>query len=256
MRRLLCTLFLAAAFCPAQQFEVASIKPSNSATRELTLQFTGDGLMARNVPVGMLVMRAFRLDESQFQRPTPALFRLPYDVVAKAGHPAARAEIERMLQTLLADRFHLSLRRETREVSGYVLVVASSGPKLKRHEGGEPGNCRTRLESDGRFRYENCTPAELASFSLYPGMMGISGRLGNRFIADETGLPGTYDFDLFYSWEVPANPAEGRPEPRTINPGAPSLFSALQDQLGLKLEPRRIPVEFVRVERLEKPSEN
>lgn len=256
MHRLMPAVFALASLAAGQQFEVASVKPSSGATRTLIIQFSADGLTARNAPVGMLIMRAFRLDESQFTRPTPKLVLERYDVDARADHAASLAEKERMLQALLADRFHLKLRRETKEVSGYALVQAKSGPKLKRHENGEPGNCRTRMESDGHFHYENCTMAELGSFSLYPGVMGLSGRLGNRFIADETGLPDTYDFDLFYTWDVPANPAEGRPDPRTINAGAPSIFTALENQLGLKLEARRIPVEFVTIDRLEKPSEN
>jgi uncharacterized protein (TIGR03435 family) len=77
----------------------------------------------------------------------------------------------------------------------------------------------------------------------------------NRFIADETRLDGRYDFDLLSSWEVGANPREGG-GPRVVNPDAPSVFSALQQQLGLKLEPRRIPVKYFILDHVEKPTEN
>lgn len=77
---------------------------------------------------------------------------------------------------------------------------------------------------------------------------------GNRFIVDQTGIDGLYDFELLARWEEQAgNPAEG---PRVANPDAPPLFTALEKQLGLKLEPRRIPVNYFIIDHVEKPSEN
>src|SRR5258707_13516367 len=99
--------------------------------------------------------------------------------------------------------------------------------------------------------------AKFVTYSLVPGMAGLAGLVGSPFfVADETGLKGDYDFELFASREIPANPREGRPEPVLINPEAPSIFIALQEQLGLKLEARRIPVEIYTVEHVERPTEN
>ncbi len=239
-------------------FEVASVKLNRSGAREGSFQFSpgGERLTVRNTFLGVIIMRAFEVDELQFTRPTPPLLRERYDLDAKADHPVSRAEMMRLLQNLLRERFKLSLRRETKEVSGHALVVAKGGPKLRPHAG-EPVDCRTRRGNDGRLIYENCSMAKFVTYSLVSGMAGLAGLVGSPFfIADETGLKGDYDFELIASREIPANPNEGRPEPVLINPEAPSIFTALQEQLGLKLEPRRIPVEFYTVDHVERPTEN
>jgi uncharacterized protein (TIGR03435 family) len=155
-----------------------------------------------------------------------------------------------MLQSLLADRFKLKFHRETKEVSGYALVLAKRQSNMRQHDGPSPPDCRHRMDSDGRLIFENCPISDLVSTNVLYSM------LGRRFVADETGLTGAYDFELMASWELPANPGEGRQEPRVINAGAPSIFTALERQLGMKLEPRRIPVHFFTIEHIEKPSEN
>ena len=75
-------------------------------------------------------------------------------------------------------------------------------------------------------------------------------------VADRTGLTGNYDFELLASWDVPANPAEGRPEPRIINPEGPSIFVAVRQQLGLRLAARKIEVEMVTIDRVERAASN
>ncbi|HXB72544.1 MAG TPA: TIGR03435 family protein [Candidatus Acidoferrales bacterium] len=239
----------------AESFDVASIK-ANKGDRRGPSEFSVgvDRLTARNTFLGILIMRAYNVDETQMPTNVPLLLER-YDIEAKAEHPARRAEMMRMLQTLLAERFKLRLRQEKKEVSGYALVVAKGVPKLRQHEAESAADCSTRRGSDGRLIYENCSMSDLASYRLYPGMMGLSGMLGNRFIVDETGLKGNYDFELMFSWEVGGNPAEGT-SPRVVNPDAPSVFTALEKQLGLKLEARRIPVEVFAIDHVEKPSEN
>jgi len=235
-------------------FDVASIKANKGDTSPSEFSIGVDRLTAKNAYLGILIMRAYNVDENQLPTNVPLLLER-YDVDAKAEHPASRAEMMLMLRTLLAERFKLSLRREKKEVSGYALVVAKGVPKLRRHQAEAAADCSTRRGSDGRLIYENCSMSDLASYRLYPGMAGLSGMLGNRFIADETGIKGNYDFELLFTWEVGGNLAEGTP-PRVVNPDAPSIFTALEKQLGLKLETRRIPVEVLGIDHLEKPSEN
>jgi uncharacterized protein (TIGR03435 family) len=115
-----------------------------------------------------------------------------------------------MLQTLLVERFQLRLRRETREVSGYALVLAKGEPKLRQHGGASPSDCKHRMDSGGQLFFENCPLSDLVGTNVLYSI------LGGSFVADETGLSGTYDFELMASWELPANPREGRQEPRVI----------------------------------------
>jgi uncharacterized protein (TIGR03435 family) len=235
-------------------FDAASIKTNKGDTGPSVFSVGVDRLTARNTFLGVLIMRAYNVDETQLPTNVPLLLER-YDIDAKAERPASRAEMMLMLRTLLVERFKLSLRREKKEVSGYALVVAKGVPKLRLHEAESAADCSTRRGSDGRLIYENCSMPDLASHRLYPGMVGLSGMLGNRFITDETGLQGKYDFELMFSWEVGGNLAEGT-SPRVVNSDAPSIFAALEKQLGLKLEARRIPVEVLAIDRLEKPSEN
>jgi len=85
-------------------------------------------------------------------------------------------------------------------------------------------------------------------------MAGLSSLRGVRFVADETGLKDRYDFELMASWETGGNPAEGV-QPRGVNPDAASVFTALPEQLGLKLEPCRTAIRFFTIDRLDAPTE-
>src|SRR5690348_10775599 len=118
-------LLLGAPYAWAQPaFEVASVKPSNGGVRQSSFELVpgGERLTVRNMYLGLIVQRAYGLDELQFARPTPPLLREPYDIDAEAEHPASRAEMMRMLRALLEDRFQLRLHRESKEVTGYALV--------------------------------------------------------------------------------------------------------------------------------------
>jgi uncharacterized protein (TIGR03435 family) len=143
----------------------------------------------------------------------------------------------RMLQTLLADRFKVRLHRETKEVSGYALVIAKGGPKLSEHAGPATGDCAIR-PSSGEFIFENCTAQDLARLFLV-------GPTAGAYIVDRPNKR-RYDFHLSVV-ELPPNlvKTRWRDHPRVVNPGAPSIFTALQEQLGLKLErQQRMPSSF------------
>jgi uncharacterized protein (TIGR03435 family) len=241
----------------SHSFEVASVRANEADRKNGSFEFLpgGDRLVVRNYYLGMIIMRAYNLDEPQLPSNVP-LFLKKFDIDAKTDHPVSRSEMMRMLQHLLEDRFKLSLHKETKEVPGYVLVVAKGGPKLRQHKDEQPTDCKMRRGNDGGLIYENCSISYFASYRLVAGIAGLSSLLGNHsFIADETGLKGNYDFELMASWEVGGNPIEGI-APRVVNPDAPSVFAAVEKQLGLKLEAKRIPVEFYYVSHIEKPSEN
>jgi uncharacterized protein (TIGR03435 family) len=234
-----------------RNFEVASVKANgNEGVGSFEISPAGDRLSVRSTYLGVIIMRAYDIDETQFTHPTPLLLRERFDVDAKADHPVSRTDLMLMLQSLLAERFKLEFQRETKQVSGYALVPAKGGPKLRRHDGESTSDCRHRMGSDGELIFENCPLSDLVGTNVLYSMVG------HRFVANETGLTGNYDFEFLASWELPANPGEGRQEPRVINADAPSIFTAIERQLGLKLEAKRIPVEFFTIKHIEKPTEN
>jgi uncharacterized protein (TIGR03435 family) len=242
--------------CLAQQFEIASITANTSDNRIGSFEISpgGDRLTVRNAYLGIIIQRAYGLDEMQLPKASAVpLMLAKYDIDAKAERPVNRRELMLVLRNLLTDRFKLSFHWKATEVSGYALVTVKGGPKLRPHDGDPESDCTTQRKSDGSLRYENGSMAEFVSCRLYPGMTGLCGLVNVRSINGETGIQGKYDFDfdLMASWEVGADAGERR----VVNPEAPSVFTAIEKQLGLKLEGRRILVQAFQIDRLDKASE-
>jgi uncharacterized protein (TIGR03435 family) len=253
MSRVIAAAALLAIGCAAQQFEIASVKANASDSRTGTFEFTVDRLTVRNTYLGIVIQRAYGLDELQLPKAsTVPLMLAKYDIDAKASHPVNRREMLLMLRNLLAERFQLSFHWETKEVAGYVLVAAKGGGKLKPNTSDPDGDCKTRRMPEGPLHYENCSMPEFASMRMYTSMAGLGGLLGVAVVKDETGIEGKYDFDLMASWEAGGDGANRR----VVNPEAPSIFTALEEQLGLKLESRRIQARYFQIDHLEKASEN
>ena len=140
-----------------------------------------------------------------------------------------------MLQTMLADRFQLKIHRESKELAVYALIVGKSGPKLKESTAAGPAGYRG---TPGQFTFSNGSITSLVSF--------LTNRV-DRHVLDRTGLTGSYDFKL-----------EWTPEASTPAPDSngPSIFTAIQEQLGLKLEATKSAVEIIVIDHAEKPSAN
>jgi uncharacterized protein (TIGR03435 family) len=160
-----------------------------------------------------------------------------YDISAKpeGGIKLTREQLRPLLQDLLQQRFHLAVRHETRLVSGYALVVAKGGSKLQPTKGGVTPNWRDNF-SAGNLKGRNLTTAFLAQ-QLTP--------LAGLPCVDRTGLTGNYDISAEYA-----------PDLDHDSP-LPSLFTALQETLGLKLEPQKVPVDFIIIDHIDRtPTEN
>ena len=153
-----------------------------------------------------------------------------------------------MLQALLADRCHLQFHRETKEFSGYDLTVAKNGSKLQIAKETTRGY-NIQILPGGVLNGRAAPMATLA------GALTI---LVERSVFDKTGLDGNYDFKLEYdpSTVFSREAALGNPPAVASSPGAGSIFTALQEQLGLRLDSRKGPLEVLVIDRLEKPSEN
>jgi uncharacterized protein (TIGR03435 family) len=227
-------------------FEVASVRLNRTGQTEAGTSFelTPDRLTVRNYPIAGLIMRAYNADQRQLS--TPGNAPLPserYDIDAKAPSSVNRTEMMLMLQRLLVDRFKLAISRQEKKVSGYTLVLDRVGHKLRENVG-PGGDCTAGRAGNGELSFRHCAMQFFA--------VSLTAMTAGRFVVDRTGLEGNYDFELLASWESPS--ADGGP--KTINPGAPSIFDALRRQLGLRLASEKITVSLFEIDHIEKPTEN
>jgi bla regulator protein BlaR1 len=233
---------------PAQTFEVASVKPSDPEARGGRINFPNGTFTATNIPARSLITLAYDVPSFQLAAGGPSWASdQHYDIVAKmaAGEakpagPERWAQMRAALQALLAARFQLVIRREIRMIPGYALVVANNGFKLK----------KTADEGQADFS-SNRGKLTAHQISMELLARNISGNLGSP-VVDMTGIKGVYDLTLEWTPDEVQSGAEAEPAART----GPSIFSAVQEQLGLKLETQKTPVEILVIDRIEKPSEN
>jgi uncharacterized protein (TIGR03435 family) len=233
MKRCAAAAFLSSALF-AQTFEVASVKPNSSGSGHSDVDVDNNLLRMNNVTLKACIVWAFGMTDAQVSGPT-WLESERFDIVAKAESGEPRPP---MLQAVLADRFKLTTHRETKEQTLYELVVAKNGSKLKKADPGEDDMTSRR----GHLKATRVSMDRLARFLSGPNI-----RLG-RPVVDKTGLDGVFDFTLEWTLDSEAEKSPDHP---------PSIFVALQEQLGLKLEARKGPVEVLIVDHVEKvPTDN
>jgi len=231
-------------------FEVASVKLNTSGDfRSSTNSSTGE-LFIRNSTLKSIIQSAYDVREYSFSGPD-WLATVRFDVSAKLP-PSDSAQTSReerqfrrrqMLQNFLADRFKLETHRETRTLPGYALVVGRKAPKLAVSERKDGTSIST---NNGSLNGSGMTMASLAN------MVAIELRSP---VADMTGVEGRYDIKLEWSKDDPRGTGESG-DGKSVDT-RPSIFTALQETLGLKLEGRKIPVEILVVDHVERtPTEN
>jgi uncharacterized protein (TIGR03435 family) len=237
------TIFLAAAaFCAPlfsqTSFEAVSIKPNDGISRSSTESKSPGRITANNIPFSAIVESAFGIRGFQILNAPGWLSRDTYDLSIKTGtlKDLNEEEIRPYLRSLLADRLHLQYHRERREGQVYSLIPAKGGAKLTPHSG--DGDPATNMSSRSGKIFISCTNVSMTTFAST-----VSGQL-ERPVLNNTGLEGGYDFKLTFA----GDPAPGSTEP--------SLLTALQEQLGLKLESTKGPVDYIVIDRLDKPSAN
>jgi uncharacterized protein (TIGR03435 family) len=231
---------------PAQEvrpltFEVASVKSASPNQNAVDFVVSPGGrLRITNLTLAEMIREAYQFKYYQVSGGPAWLDTDRFNVEAKPAGQPARNEVMAMLQALLVERFQLKVRRETRQGSVYELLVASRGPKLK------PST------ADNSFlRLNRNTPPDLQGVSytivgqkvsmakLADDLMGYL----QRPVVDRTGISGEFDFKIDYA-------IEGHSET------GPSIFTALQDQLGLRLRTAKGPVQNLVVQKAERPTEN
>jgi uncharacterized protein (TIGR03435 family) len=228
-------------------FDVASVKLHQGPMRSIGISTPGLRLNADATNLRGLLMYAYNVRNYQVSGSAPLLTvgDTRYDIVAKAegsGEPT-RAEFRQMLQSLLADRFKLKFHREMREMPVYELVVGKNGPKFK--ESASDASPTAHFHWTGRNNEITMPKATMADM-----LDGIENSFLDRPVLDNTGLIGTYDIKLTYTPDVRSN-RDSEPDLSDI-----SIFTAVQDQLGLKLQAQKAMVEILIVDYAEKPSEN
>jgi uncharacterized protein (TIGR03435 family) len=227
---------LTAGLCvQAASFEVATVKPTDDAGNNI--EVASGTLKVHAAVLHVSIAWAYGLQRNQVLGDPNVLDTQRYEIVAKAAGPAPESEMRLMLQTLLAERFRLAAHKESRPIQAYALTVDKAGPKFqKAKDDGEP-----RQQLKGRFtRQWTSTSMALLIDSVSDAMQAP--------VIDETGLAGNYDFALDLTPYMP--PAGERPDV------AQMMVTAIREQLGLKLESRRAPIEVLVVDHIEKPSAN
>lgn len=267
----------AAAPLGPMSFEVASVKPNNSGAPNVQIGLQPGGrFIATNVPVRALITFAYQLQNFQLVDAPDWTRNERYDIQATAGReipPTPLGQvgpIQMMVRSLLAERFQLSVRQETREMPIYALVLERPdgrlGPQLQR----TTADCAAIMAAArGRGGAPPAPPAlgERPQCGMFGGfgmvragsipMSQLAQMLSQqvqRVVLDRTGLMGNFDFDLtFTPDQAPQGPAPpGAPALPPVDPNGPSIFTALQEQLGLKLDSTRGPVPVTVVERVER----
>lgn len=242
------SLLLFASTCWSQQltFEVATIKPSRPDS--LGSNFNrrpGGGIECLNVTLREMILFAYDIRPHQLTGGPQWLDKDRYDVLAKPdrndnptgakrGFNEDFREIRLRMRSLLADRFQLAVHTEIRELPIYALLVAKGGPHLR-------NSTSDGLNIHNRNGFVECTKVTMKEFAEG----SLTYRMG-RTVVDDTGLTGEYDFELKFVED----------QALAADTSGPDFLTALQQQLGLKLESRKGPVQVMVVDRAEKPSAN
>jgi bla regulator protein BlaR1 len=266
---------------PLPTFEVATIKPNLASDDRRSIYMAPGKFVMTGIPIKELIRFAydlksdaqliggpgwvgterFDIEGKESQADIEAFAKLPPDQVA--------VQVRLMVQSLLAERFNLKIGHDTRELPVYALVIAKNGPKLtpttappmvasaNRGPGDGPpkGPMRgIRMDRNGQLT-GMATPV-----GLLADLLSRQPELGNRLVLDKTGLTDQYDWTLKWTPETPSAAmgisASASPNSSAAEPADAPLFTALQEQLGLKLEARKAPVDIIVINQIEHPSAN
>jgi len=250
----------------APTFDVISVKPDKSGSGGMSMTGVNDTYKGTNITVEDLVFNSYNLTSEDLISGLPGWARTAhFDVDAKVSNPDKKEmdsltpeQRKSMLLVILKDRFNFQAHLETKTLPVYDLILAKGGPKFT---GGKGPNADTVAAmakrgltgtKGGMIVYDGeITGGNIPVSSLVFSLTGAVGRT----VIDKTGLTGTYDFELKWTPEHggPANADYGQ---ANAQDSGPSIFTALEEQLGLRLQPSKGPVQTLVVDHVEMPSEN
>jgi uncharacterized protein (TIGR03435 family) len=249
-------------------FDVASVKPNLSGTMGSSGRTGKGSVIFTNMTLRSLIGNAYDIRGNRIAGAPGWIDSERFDINARAAADTPDSGLAPMMRTLLADRFKLKVRHETREEAVYALVVARDdrrlGPNLRPAadcvkgaaaagrsgggapaplmQAGTPAPCGSRMMADGRGVTIQSGMQTMATLA------GMLRGVGGREVVDRTGLGGTFDFELRYAPDALSTDSGAAENP------LPNVFTALQEQLGLKLESARGPVEYLVVESVDRPT--
>jgi len=246
------------------RFEVASIRLSKDPAPGGDISITPGRFRGKDLALQWLILTAWRIN-SKFLSGNLPNWTLDerYDIDARTPGPASEEQVLAALRELLKERFRLQEHRVTKEEPVYFLTVAKGGIKMP------AGNCVPVKKDLPNECYSQTNEGLISTLDwrgvrisdpegvAYRTLAGHFSGINNRVIIDRTGLTGTYDVHLQWERDPPAAAQETSiAQPAPAGPHAPSLFDAMEQEPGLRLESGTGPVEYLSVDRVEKPSQN
>ena len=241
-------------------FDVISIKPNDSGANGAQMGLSPGGtLNAKNVPLKALIQQAYDVRDFQVFGGPGWLDTQKYDIIAKSGtaegagvseddvrkmtdaqRNTLKEQLVAKVRALLADRFQLKIHRETKEMPVYALIVAKNGAKIEVAKDSDLTHSGLSVRRD-----ETGKSAVTATGIALPFLVKFLSNQVGKPVLDRTGLKGNYDFKMTFTPDLNAAESDG-----------PSIFTAVQEQLGLKLDSQKGPVEVVVIDSVQKASEN
>jgi uncharacterized protein (TIGR03435 family) len=231
-------------------FEVIRIKPTPADARggQISPLPGGQTYEARGLPLKMIMSLMYKIPMSKISG-GPAWFENDrWDIDAKAAHASSLDDLHVMFQNLLADEFKLKFHKEVKEGPVYALVVDKGGSKMNVNTTEQDFKIPLRGERGSTIGTR--VPMEHFAWWLGTGPLARDGRP----VIDKTGLTGFYDFKLSFLPDIPKGADASQLPPEMAD--FPDLFTALREQLGLKLEPQKGPVNYYVIDSVEKPAAN
>ena len=235
--------------CQAQSpaFEAASVKKSSG--EQVRMRREPGRLAITNFSLRAMMRYAYGVEQIQISGGPAWIDSDRWDIVATAGREITEEERRSMLQTLLNERFKLTIRRESKELPVYALVVAKGGSKLTPGTAANPERVEMNVSGAGmhQMRGQSVPLSTLAKVLTAPV---------GRIVLDQTGIQGSFDYQLEWVPDPANMPLINGAKPDGSKLDGASIFTAVQEQLGLKLESTKGPVEILVIDHAAKATEN
>jgi uncharacterized protein (TIGR03435 family) len=240
-------------------FEVAEVKINKSGSLEIFADLQNGRVTVRNATLKLLIAAAYHIPDNALEGGPGWLDSDRFDVIAKSAPTTSEDDLRLMLRTLLAERFKLTVHQDQKAMSTYVMTVGKRGPKLQQSEAAKPGEQRCGpgegTPGDIHVACKHATMADLAE--ALPQMAG--GYFRGTPVVDQTDLKGSYDFKLDWTPAARFNAVTRGDAPAGINDtgSVRSVFDAVEAQLGLKLESKKVALTTIVIDRVERvPTDN
>jgi uncharacterized protein (TIGR03435 family) len=242
-------------------FEVTSVKAANTPPAPgefagIRAMPGGQTYIAKFAAVKLMIKLMYKITDSQIVGGPDWINTDRFDVQAKAEKPSSLDDLHIMFQTLLADRFQLKFHRETRTLPAFILTVDKGGSKMTRNESAEPWDIPIKGAGAAPPTPPTFTGTrvDMEYLRWWLGQQLNNFQQVDRPVVDQTGLKGFYDFKLTFAPDLSGRTGPNGEPPPSFD--GPSLFQALKEQLGLKLESSKGPVEVFVIDHVEKPTAN